>query len=70
MPIVQRGRTIGPLRDLKLGMNNIDKAQLRRNGLLDPRFPTELRGLIATCEGSAQVKGPGALFLSLAWFQQ
>lgn len=49
------------LRDLKLGMNNIDKAQLRRNGLLDPRFPTELRGLIATCEGSAQVKDQSAL---------
>jgi hypothetical protein len=49
------------LRDLKLGMNNIDKAQLRRNGLLDPRYPTVIRHLFATCEGSGQVKDQHAL---------
>lgn len=49
------------LRDLKLGMNNIDKAQLRRNGLLDPRYPTVIRHLSATCEGSGQVKDQHAL---------
>ena len=49
------------LRDLKLGMNNIDKAQLRRNGLLDPRYPTVIRHLMASCEGSGQVKDQHAL---------
>ena len=54
------------LRDLKLGMNNIDQAQLRRNGLLSPRYPTVLSGLIATCEGAAQVKDQHALAPGMA----
>eukprot|EP00547_Thalassionema_nitzschioides_P005103 CAMPEP_0194209836 /NCGR_PEP_ID=MMETSP0156-20130528/7824_1 /TAXON_ID=33649 /ORGANISM="Thalassionema nitzschioides, Strain L26-B" /LENGTH=1937 /DNA_ID=CAMNT_0038937073 /DNA_START=10 /DNA_END=5823 /DNA_ORIENTATION=+ len=49
------------LRDLKLGMNHIDRGQLTRNGILSPRFPTEIRGLIAKCEGAAQVKDTTAL---------
>ena len=49
------------LRDLKLGMNNIDKAQLRRNGLLDPRYPTVIRHLSARCEGFGQIKDQHAL---------
>jgi hypothetical protein len=42
------------LRDLKLGVNHIDRAQLRRNGLLNPRYPTELVELSATVENSIQ----------------
>ena len=38
------------LRDLKLGVNHIDREQLRRNGLLNPRFPTMIRELSATVE--------------------
>jgi len=40
------------LRDLKLGINHIDREQLRRNGLLNPRFPTRLRQLKVTVEGA------------------
>lgn len=40
------------LRDLKLGVYHIDREQLRRNGLLNPRFPTSI------CELSASVEGP------------
>jgi hypothetical protein len=35
---------------LKLGVNHIDREQLRRNGLLSPRYPTILRDLSATVE--------------------
>jgi hypothetical protein len=38
------------LRDLKLGVNHIDREQLRRNGLMSPRFPTAIRELTATVE--------------------
>lgn len=40
------------LRDLKLGVNHIDRGQLRRNALLSPRYPTLLRQLTVTVEGS------------------
>jgi len=40
------------LRDLKLGINHIDREQLRRNGLLNPRFPTRLRQLKVTIESA------------------
>jgi hypothetical protein len=42
------------LRDLKLGVNHIDQAQLRRNALLSPRYPTELIELSATIEDVIQ----------------
>ena len=42
------------LRDLKLGVNHIDRAQLRRNGLLSPRYPTELLDLSAIVEDAVQ----------------
>lgn len=42
------------LRDLKLGVNHIDRDQLRRNGLLNPRYPTELLDLSAVVEDVIQ----------------
>lgn len=48
------------LRDLKLGVNHIDRSQLRRNALLSPRYPTELLDLTASVEDAVQstdVKG-------------
>jgi hypothetical protein len=47
------------LRDLKLGINHIDRDQLRRNGLLNPRYPTRLHQLKAVVESSVEVKTPG-----------
>ena len=44
------------LRDLKLGMNHIDGDQLRRNGILYPRYPTVLRTLSASIEGALKAK--------------
>ena len=44
------------LRDLKLGINHIDRDQLRRSGLLNPRYPTRLRGLKVVVEGAIEVK--------------
>lgn len=38
------------LRDLKLGINHIDREQLRRNGLIEPRYPTSIRSLSVTVE--------------------
>jgi len=44
-------------RDLHLGINHVDRAQLRRNGILNPRYPTVLRGLNARVDGVEEVKG-------------
>eukprot|EP00571_Detonula_confervacea_P005255 CAMPEP_0172330712 /NCGR_PEP_ID=MMETSP1058-20130122/61546_1 /TAXON_ID=83371 /ORGANISM="Detonula confervacea, Strain CCMP 353" /LENGTH=1862 /DNA_ID=CAMNT_0013047939 /DNA_START=683 /DNA_END=6271 /DNA_ORIENTATION=- len=44
------------LRDLRFGINHIDMGQLRRNGLLNPRYPTILRGLNTKIEGVVEVK--------------
>eukprot|EP00523_Entomoneis_sp_CCMP467_P019432 CAMPEP_0168818572 /NCGR_PEP_ID=MMETSP0726-20121227/7826_1 /TAXON_ID=265536 /ORGANISM="Amphiprora sp., Strain CCMP467" /LENGTH=1812 /DNA_ID=CAMNT_0008870903 /DNA_START=15 /DNA_END=5453 /DNA_ORIENTATION=- len=38
------------LRDLKLGINHVDREQLRRNGLLNPRSPTILETLTVSIE--------------------
>ncbi|KAL3789748.1 hypothetical protein HJC23_006741 [Cyclotella cryptica] len=46
------------LRDLRFGMNHIDRAQLCRNGLLNPRYPTILRGLTTKIESAVEVKAP------------
>lgn len=54
-----RGKQSLLLRDLKLGINHIDRDQLRRNGLLNPRYPTKLNQLKATVESSVEVKTPG-----------
>jgi len=42
------------LRDLKLGVSHVDKAQLQRNGLLSPRYPTQIEEFTATVEDSIQ----------------
>lgn len=47
------------LRDLKLGINHIDRQQLRRNGLLSPRYPTVIRALSAHVEEAANAKDVG-----------
>ena len=44
------------LRDLKIGVNHIDKDQLRRNGLLNPRYPTRLRALKVMIDGVVELK--------------
>lgn len=44
-------------RDLHLGINHVDRAQLRRNGILNPRYPTILRGLNVRVDGVDEVKG-------------
>ena len=44
------------LRDLRFGINHIDRGQLSRNGLLNPRHPTILRGLNTKVEGVVEVK--------------
>jgi len=44
------------LRDLRFGINHIDRGQLSRNGLLNPRYPTILRGLNTKVEGVVEVK--------------
>lgn len=46
------------LRDLRLGINHIDRAQLSRNGLLNPRYPTILRGLNTRIIGTIEAKAP------------
>jgi hypothetical protein len=46
------------LRDLRLGMNHIDRGQLSRNGLLNPRYPTILRGLNTSIIGTVEAKAP------------
>jgi Sorting nexin C terminal len=48
------------MRDLKLGANHIDREQLRRNALLNPRFPTQLLELTAKVEDVDQaMEAPG-----------
>jgi hypothetical protein len=44
------------MRDLKLGVNHIDRDQLRRNGLLSPRYPTSIRKLTASVEDTVQAE--------------
>ena len=44
------------LRDLKLGMNHIDRDQLRRSGILSPRHPTILRALKVIVVGVTEIK--------------
>jgi hypothetical protein len=43
-------------RDLKIGVNHIDRDQLRRNGILNPRYPTRLRNLKVMIDGVMEVK--------------
>lgn len=52
------------LRDLKLGVYHIDREQLRRNGLLNPRFPTSIHDLSAFVEGSTQARDVAELSAS------
>lgn len=42
------------LRDLKLGINHIDREQLRRNTLFNPRYPTVVTELSAIFEDAVQ----------------
>jgi hypothetical protein len=46
--------------DLKLGVYHIDREQLRRNGLLNPRNPTIIREFTTKVEGAFQAKDVGA----------
>jgi hypothetical protein len=50
------------MRDLKLGINHVDREQLRRNKLLSPRFPTNILTLSATVEECMTVKETGVTF--------
>ncbi|KAL3808580.1 hypothetical protein ACHAXA_004035 [Cyclostephanos tholiformis] len=43
-------------RDLHFGINHIDRGQLRRNGILNPRYPTILRGLNTKVEDVVELK--------------
>ena len=55
------------LRDLKLGINHIDVDQLRRNAILNPRYPTVLHSLSAvTVEGAIKAKASNDLIGSPA----
>lgn len=47
------------LRDLKFGINHIDRDQLRRNHLLHPRYPTSLRSLSVAVESALHAKDCG-----------
>jgi hypothetical protein len=51
-----KARASSLLRDLKLGVYHIDREQLRRNGLLNPRNPTSILELKAKVEGAVQAK--------------
>jgi hypothetical protein len=44
------------LRELKIGIYHIDREQLRRNGLLNPRNPTIIRKISTRVEGAFQAK--------------
>mmetsp|Transcript_17104 Transcript_17104/g.32351 ORF Transcript_17104/g.32351 Transcript_17104/m.32351 type:complete len:2095 (-) Transcript_17104:231-6515(-) len=44
------------IRDLKIGVNHIDREQLRRSGMLDPRYPTRLKDIKVHVEGVTEVK--------------
>jgi hypothetical protein len=53
------------LRDLKLGVCHIDREQLRRNGLLNPRYPTQIRELSVSVEEALPASSVPELFNSL-----
>ena len=55
-------------RDLRFGVNHIDRGQLRRNGLLNPRYPTILRALNTKVDGVVEVKGSDFDILGLPTF--
>ncbi len=70
----QREKQAILLRDLKLGNNHIDKDQLRRSGILSPRYPTNLRSLKVVIDGAVESKsnqgldllgGPGNILYKL-----
>jgi hypothetical protein len=44
------------LRDLKLGINHVDRDQLRRNGIWNPRYPTQLKQVKVKVEDAIEVK--------------
>eukprot|EP00980_Cylindrotheca_fusiformis_P018079 scaffold5799_cov110-Cylindrotheca_fusiformis.AAC.6 len=51
-----RSKMSSLLRDLKLGVYHIDREQLRRNGLLNPRDPTMILELRAKVEDAVEAK--------------
>lgn len=53
---VDKAKASSLLRDLKIGLYHIDREQLRRNGLLNPRNPTIIRKLSTRFEGAFQAK--------------
>ena len=52
------------LRDLKLGVCHIDREQLRRNGLFNPRYPTEIHELSVSVEEAVLASSVPELFNS------
>jgi PX domain len=52
------------LRDLKLGVCHIDREQLRRNGLLNPRYPTDIRELSVSVDEAVLASSVPELFNS------
>lgn len=50
------------LRDLKLGITHVDKDQLRRNGIWQPRYPTALKQLKIKVEDARQSHGNEMLY--------
>ena len=50
------------MRDLKLGINHVDREQLRRNKLLYPRYPTNILSLTAVVEDCMAAKDTGIAF--------
>lgn len=54
------------MRDLKLGINHIDREQLRRNKLLYPRHPTDIRALTVLVEGFMPAKDTGMTFAGIS----
>lgn len=52
----ERTRASCLLRDLKIGVYHIDREQLRRNGLLNPRNPSSIMDLKVKVEGATQAK--------------
>jgi len=53
-PVPDKQSTL--LRDLKFGINHIDRDQLRRNGLLVPRYPTVIQSIDAVVEEAVHAK--------------
>ena len=52
----KREKQTALMRDLKIGVNHIDKEQLRRTGLMNPRYPYKLKALKVKIDGVIETK--------------